>query len=95
MENFFFRGKLPNFLGFDSPEIPLKGSRCSIHQSNIHKNYGQSKVLAPSFRYISKIGPEYNSILAGGISDRRFDKSYLSEFKDWSEAKLKKISRPS
>ena len=77
-------GKLSRVLGFDRGPIALKGSRASINQGQVYKNGGRVTCFAPSIRWITDFGaPCVHSALAGGASDRRFSRWYVSDLARW------------
>lgn len=84
MTNIFFDGKLPKFLGFDYGPISLEGNRATIVQGALYRAHGRLSSFCPSWRYISdmKSGLTY-SILAGGVSDRRFSGWYTNDVEKW------------
>jgi len=93
MNNIFFDGKLPKILGFDYGPINLEGSRATIVQGAVFTSHGRNSSFCPSWRFITDMNSKWAySILAGGVSDRRFSKLYKSEVKEWLEFKYKKIS---
>ncbi len=83
VQNMFFAGKLPAFLGFDQ-EIEHIGSRATIPQSQFFYTGGRPASFAATFRMITDLGDDavrFN--LAGGSSDRRFSAFYKSGLADW------------
>jgi penicillin amidase len=92
-KNIFFDGKLPKFLGFDKGFYPLQGSRATIHQGQIYKSAGRESSFAPSVRIIADMSNDnLFTNIAGGPSDRRFSKWYVSDLKNWQSKKYKKIT---
>lgn len=91
--NIFFNGKLPSFLGFDKKDIELRGGRSTIHQGQIYRSDGRVTSFTPSFRTITDLSTnEIHTNLAGGPSDRRFSKWYISDLNNWVNEKYKIIS---
>ncbi|MCP4417453.1 MAG: penicillin acylase family protein [Chloroflexi bacterium] len=83
LENLFFGGQLPKFLGFDYP-LEHIGSRATIPQSQIFQANGRSASFAATLRQICDFAhDELHTNLAGGASDRRFSKYYTSGLKEW------------
>ncbi len=89
--NLLFQGKLPAFLGFDTPPVAIAGGRATPHQGQIYKSAGRQTSFAPSARVVSDMQTNtlYTSC-AGGPSDNRFSPWYLSEQADW----LKGVFKP-
>ena len=48
-----FQGKLPNFMGFDSKEVPLLGGRATPHQGQIYSAGTRKTSFSPSVRLIA------------------------------------------
>ncbi len=83
VQNIFFAGTLPRFLGFDL-EIEHIGSRATIPQSQQFRIGGHQASFAATFRMIADFGrDEIVFNLAGGASDRRFSKYYKAGMADW------------
>ncbi|EQC49495.1 penicillin amidase [Bacteriovorax sp. BSW11_IV] len=93
MTNIFFDGKLPKFLGFDYGPIQIEGNRATIVQGALYRAHGRLSSFCPSWRYITDMGNDKTySILAGGISDRRFSKWYTTDIEKWLNFEYKEIS---
>jgi penicillin amidase len=73
MTNIFFDGNIPEVLGFDYGPIELEGNRSTIVQSGIYRNKNRSTTCFPS----------YHTVLAGGVSDRKFSPYYMNDIKNW------------
>mgnify|MGYP001122197294 CR=1 FL=1 len=90
MTNILFDGKLPSFLGFDYGPISIEGSRATIVQGALYESHGRISTFCPSMRFITDLSERRSfTILAGGVSDRRFSSLYKSEIKDWLNYKYK------
>ncbi len=90
MSHLLFGGKLPRFLGFDYGPMALPGSRATIPQGQIFKSAGRLTTFSPTYRMITDMGKnEIHTNLAGGPSDRRFSKHYISDLKNWYEGNYK------
>ena len=93
MKNILFDGKLPGFLGFDYGPIVIEGSRATIVQGALYEAHGRVSTFCPSMRFVCDLGKDYSyTVLAGGISDRRFSKYYTNEIENWLNFKYKKVS---
>ncbi len=93
MTNILFDGKLPNFLGFDYGPISIEGSRATIVQGALYESHGRISTFCPSMRFITDLAERKSyTVLAGGVSDRRFSKFYTSEIQDWLNFKYKEES---
>ncbi len=84
MSHMLFGGTLPKFLGFDRGPITAVGGRATIHQGQIYKSAGRTTTFFPSLRMVTEMGSDMlYSNLAGGPSDNRFSKWYISDLKNW------------
>ncbi len=84
MTHLFFRGKLPQFLGFDYGPIILEGNRATIVHGAIYKSMGRTTTFAPSYRFVTDLAEtQAHTVLAGGPSDRRFSKWYTTDVSRW------------
>ena len=85
-----FGGRLPKFLGFDYGPLALPGCRATIPQGQIFKNAGRLTTFSPTYRFIADLATdEIHTNLAGGPSDRRFSRWYVSDLKNWYEGNYK------
>ena len=85
-----FGGQLPKFLGFDYGPMALPGCRATITQGQIFRSAGRLTTFSPTYRFITDLATdEIHSNLAGGPSDRRFSKWYVSDLKNWYEGNYK------
>lgn len=88
--NILFKGKLPNWLGFDSPEVAMIGGRATPHQGQIYQSAGRLTSFAPSVRLVADMSERVlHTRTAGGVSDNRFSAWYLSEQEGWLAGTLK------
>jgi penicillin amidase len=94
MRHLLWGGKLPLRLGFDRPlEIP--GNRATVHQGQIYRGGGRETSFAPSLQLVSDLATVgMQTTLAGGPSDRRFSKWYLTGISDWIKGRYKTLSGP-
>jgi penicillin amidase len=94
LTNIFFGGKLPKFLGFDKGPVVIRGGRATVQQGQIYRSGGRTTSFTPSFRMVTDLSlDESHTNMAGGPSDRRFSKWYISELKNWLSGKYK-VLRP-
>ncbi len=92
MNHLIFGGKLPAFLGFDPGPLTIIGGRATIHQGQIYRSSNRETTFVPSFRIVSDLSTnECRSNLAGGPSDRRFSKWYLTDLENWKQGKYKTL----
>jgi penicillin amidase len=85
IENLFFGGKLPKFLGFDYGPYEHIGSRATIPQSQIFKAMGHAASFAPTFRMVTDMSThDMHTNVAGGASDRRLSKYYTRGLRQWA-----------
>ena len=90
--NILFQGKLPEFMGFDTPPVPIMGGRATPHQGQIYKSAGRQTSFGPSIRIVSDLSEKaLYTCLAGGPSDNRFSPWYLSELEAWQKGLYKKL----
>lgn len=90
LSHILFGGKLPGFLGFDRGPITGLGGRATIHQGQIYRSAGRVTTFMPSFRFVIDMSEErVFSNMAGGPSDRRFSKWYVSDLQNWIDGKYK------
>jgi penicillin amidase len=93
MNQVFFDGKLPRFLGFDYGPISLEGSRATVVQGARFHSHGRETTFSPSYRYIADLGTEeVHTALAGGPSDRRFSRWFKNEISDWLAHRYKVLA---
>lgn len=90
--NMLFQGKLPEFMGFDTPPIPILGGRATPHQGQLYSSAGRQTSFGASIRMVSDLSEKtLHTCLAGGPSDNRFSPWYLSELDDWHKGIYKKL----
>ncbi|MCK5003985.1 MAG: penicillin acylase family protein [Candidatus Aminicenantes bacterium] len=94
MAHLIFGNKLPLFMGFDKGPIRIAGGRATIQQGQIYRSGGRATTFMPSYRTVSDLSNnDFFSNLAGGPSDRRFSKWYISDLRNWLDNKFKKLSK--
>ena len=90
LAHLLFGGRLPKFLGFDYGPLTLPGCRATIPQGQIFKNAGRLTTFSPTYRFVTDLATdESHTNLAGGPSDRRFSRWYISDLKNWYEGNYK------
>ena len=93
LSHLLFGGKLPRFLGFDYGPIPLPGSRATVPQGQIFKSAGRVTTFSPSYRMIADLAEKaLHTNIAGGSSDRRFSRWYMSDMENWLKGVYKVLS---
>lgn len=93
MKHLLFGGRLPRFLGFDQGPVALRGGRATPHQGQVFRAGNRDSSFTPSFRFVTDLAEdEIHSNLAGGPSDRRFSKWYVSDLDNWVSGKYKKLT---
>ncbi len=91
MNHILFGGKMPGFLGFDKGPITGVGGRATLHQGQIYRSAGRVTTFMPSYRMTMDMATsEMHSNLAGGPTDRRFSKWYVSGLQGWLDGKYKR-----
>ena len=69
------------------------GSRATVHQGQIYESGGRVTTFMPSFRWVTDMADTVLcSNLAGGPSDRRFSKWYVSDLANWQAGRYKTVS---
>jgi penicillin G amidase len=92
MENVFFQGQLPRWLGFDRGPFAVEGNRATIAQCALERHHGRPLRILPSWRYCTDLGlPEALTALAGGVSGRRFSALYDNGIADWLAGRAKTL----
>jgi penicillin amidase len=92
MKHLLFGGRLPRFLGFDQGPVALRGGRATPHQGQIFRAFNRDLSFTPSFRFVTDLETDViHSNLAGGPSDRRFSKWYVSDLDNWLSGKYKEV----
>jgi len=90
MSHMLFGGTLPKFLGFDRGPITGVGGRATINQGQIYQSAGRTTTFFPSLRMAMDLANEkLYSNLAGGPSDNRFSKWYISDLENWLNYRYK------
>ena len=93
MAHVLLGGKLPRFAGFDRGPITGIGGRATIHQGQIYESGGRLTTFMPSFRWVTDMAEaDLHTNLAGGPSDRRFSKWYVSDLANWQAGRYKTVS---
>jgi penicillin amidase len=93
MSHILFGGKMPAFLGFDRGPFVLPGGRATVRQGQVYRSAGRVTTFAPSFRMVTDLGTdEVHTVLAGGASDRRFSRWYVSDLKRWLRGEYKTLA---
>ncbi len=92
MNNIFFDGRLPRFLGFDHGPIEMPGNRATVVQGGLFTAHGRTTTFAPSWRFITDMGTGIvHTALAGGPSGSRFSKWYKTDVERWLRGEYKTI----
>jgi penicillin amidase len=92
LENIFFGGKLPRFLGFDRGPITIIGDLATPHQGQIYESAGRKTSFAPSYRMVTDMAfNELHTNMSGGPSDRRFSRWYCSDLANWTAGRYKRL----
>jgi penicillin G amidase len=93
MAHILLGGKLPKWAGFDRGPLTGIGGRATIHQGQIYESGGRVTTFMPSFRWVTDMADSVlRSNLAGGPSDRRFSKWYISDLANWQAGRYKTVS---
>ncbi len=93
MAHILLGGKLPGFAGFDRGPLIGIGGRATVHQGQIYESGGRVTTFMPSLRWVTDMAEaDLHSNLAGGPSDRRFSKWYVSDLANWQAGRYKTVS---
>jgi penicillin amidase len=93
MKHLLLGDRLPAALGFDRGPVTAKGSRATIHVSQIYKLNGRETSFVPSYRFVTDMADNtLHTTLAGGPSDRRFSRWYASDVDDWLAGNYKNLT---
>jgi penicillin G amidase len=91
INNLFFGGKAPRFLGFDY-EFEHIGSRATIPQSQMYRSAERDNSFAATFRMVCNFAnDELHANMCGGASGQRFSPYYNSGMKEWLEGRYQVI----
>lgn len=94
LTHILFGGVFPRFLGFDRGPVTGVGGRATIHQGQIYRSAGRTTSFFPSLRMVSDLSEEkIHSNLAGGPSDNRFSRWYVSDLENWAHYRYK-VTKP-
>jgi penicillin amidase len=92
MKHLILGGRYPAWVGFDRGPLVVVGGRATIHQGQIYKSGGRETSFAPSYRFVTALNePVSHTALAGGPSDRRFSRWYVSDLENWKAGRLKEL----
>lgn len=91
-KNIITQGKLPGFLGFSTPAVPLPGGPCSAFAMRRNFLMGEEVLSGPAFHVLidmAEDGLRYN--IAGGASERRFGPGYAAGVDAWRSGELEHL----
>lgn len=92
MAHVLLGGKLPRWLGFDRGPFVAEGGRATIRQGQIYRAAGRVTSFMPSLRIIADMSTDrLLTNLAGGPSDRRFSRWYVSDLDRWLAGEVKEV----
>jgi penicillin amidase len=92
MKHLLLGDRYPAWLGFDRGPLVVMGGRATIHQGQIYKLGGRETTFAPSYRFVTALNEtSSHTALAGGPSDRRFSRWYVSDLENWKAGRLKEL----
>ncbi|MGI8729528.1 MAG: penicillin acylase family protein [Solirubrobacteraceae bacterium] len=94
MGNLMLHGIIPPWLGFDHRPGALRGGRATIHQGQRVRMSGRDLCAGPCYRMVTDLAASsLRTALAGGPSDRRFSRWYVSGVADWWSGRSKTLAR--
>ena len=83
---------MPKFIGFDRGPVTGVGGRATVHQGQIYRSGGRETTFMPSLRLVVDMAEAgCHSNLAGGPSERRFSKWYVSDLGNWIKGRYKRL----
>ena len=92
MENIYFGGKLPRFLGFDRGPIAVAGSEDTPRQGTLLRDAGRDSSFCPSNRFVTDLGSdEAHTVIPGGPSESRFSRYYVTDLEAWRRGEYKTL----
>lgn len=92
MEHMVLGGKLPRWLGFDRGPLVIEGGRGSVRQGQVYRARGKWTTAVPTIRFATDFKEHaVFTALAGGVSDRRFSRWYVSDLLRWQKGELKRL----
>ncbi len=91
VNNLFFGGKLPRWLGFDHA-FEHVGSRATIPQAQRYRFAGREGSFAASFRMVTDLASrELFMSMSGGASGSRFSRWYKASTADWEAGRYLRV----
>lgn len=92
LENVFFGGKLPRWLGLDRGPVPLVGCRATVVQGGLFESMGRVTSFAPSWRFLTDMGEDSaRTVLAGGPSESPLSRWYTTDVQRWLSGEYKEL----
>ena len=90
--NILLQGKVPEYFGIDSGEVPMIGGRATPHQGQLYESAGRKTSFAASVRIAADMNEGMlHTRTAGGVSDNPFSPWYMSEIQGWLDGTYKKL----
>ncbi len=92
MENVFFGGKLPRWLGVDRGPFEMPGSPDTPRQGSVFRDAGRNTSYCPSNRLITDLSTtEALTVIPGGPSEQRFSGRYVTDLEAWLTGGYKRL----
>ena len=90
MENVFYGGKLPRFLGVDRGPVEMPGSSDTPRQGSVFRDAGRNTSYCPSNRFVTDLATtEAFTVIPGGPSEQRFSGRYTTDLEAWKTGEYK------
>jgi penicillin amidase len=91
VDNLFFGGKLPRWLGFDH-FFEHVGSRATIPQAQRYRYAGREGSFAATYRMVTDLATrELAMSMSGGASGNRFSRYYKASTADWEAGRYHRV----
>jgi len=92
MENVFFGGKLPRWLGVDQGPLEMPGSADTPRQGSVFREAGRDTSYCPSNRFVTDLASnEALTVIPGGPSEQRFSGRYTTDLYAWRTGTYKRL----
>ena len=85
--------RMPAFMGFGYGPVFLPGGRATPQQGQVQQGRYRKTGCMPAYRMLIDLAePGLKTSIAGGPSDRRFSRWYLTDLENWTQGIYKEVS---